>query len=125
MVHDTVDIFLQILDLLLSWVLMMAVKFCSRVTNTVLPQDIIPRFSGMNFGVAVLNTCRCSNLPDKVLDSRWPLRLIMHTLNLGVILFHPNINLFTILSCQFRFRFKHSISSILLIQSKKVEVRVP
>ena len=45
--------FFQILDIPLSWVIMRVVRFCSIVTNAVVPQDVMPRFSGINFKLSL------------------------------------------------------------------------
>ena len=75
MVHGTVDIFLQILDLSLIWVLIRMVRFCSSNFNAEIPQYVMPRFAGQYFGVITVKTCRCSNLPDDIFGSGCPLRL--------------------------------------------------
>ena len=50
-IDDVFGNFIQILDFPLIWVLMRVMSFCSRVVNKIVPQDVMPHFVGMNFGV--------------------------------------------------------------------------
>ena len=44
----------------------------------------MPQFSGLSILFVIVDTCRCSNIPDEVLESGWTLRLNMHAFNEGV-----------------------------------------
>ena len=66
-------------------------RFFCIVVNRVVPKDIISWFSGLYFGVVIMNTCRCSNLSDGVIEIGCPVRISMHFFNTGAVLFHLGI----------------------------------
>ena len=66
-----------------------------------------------------------SNLNDEFLDIGLPLRISMHAFHMGVVWFHPDIFMFTILSWKLWFICKHGIIIILIIQDISVKVRLP